>query len=225
MESLEVQDQTRIQWLRGGSLPDSGDISFALHVPLTNTWSPLGRGTSITGGWELTGLGLPPAGAIRATARISSGRNNSSFYFVDTIVPYGDAVPALKVSMPSGAEVQNGTGALDFGSLPQGAATALSLALENRGSGILGNWSLAITGPGAPDFAIGTAPQPEVTATGVTRVAVRFIPTSAGTKNALLTINSNSPDTPVFAIALQGTGTSGSINPNFCRSRHAFHHQ
>ncbi len=215
VESLEVQDQTRIQWLRGGSLPDSGDISFALHVPLTNTWSPLGRGTSITGGWELTGLGLPPAGAIRATARISSGRNNSSFYFVDTIVPYGDAVPALKVSMPSGAEVQNGTGALDFGSLPQGAATALSLALENRGSGILGNWSLAITGAGAPDFAIGTAPQPEVTATGVTRVAVRFIPTSAGTKNALLTITSNSPDTPVFTIALQGTGTSGSINPTF----------
>jgi uncharacterized delta-60 repeat protein len=88
VESLTVPSTSRIEWRRGGGLPDSNDITFALLDSLTNTWIPLGRGTSIPGGWELTGLSLPAAGTIRATARVSGGRTNSSYSFCDSTRPY-----------------------------------------------------------------------------------------------------------------------------------------
>jgi hypothetical protein len=71
-QSLTVTDAHRVQWLRGGSSPVVILVEFDLSTDGGGNWTPLGTGISIGGGWELTGLNLPPGGSIRARARTAS---------------------------------------------------------------------------------------------------------------------------------------------------------
>src|SRR5437016_9921989 len=45
------------------------------YTTLFRSWTTLGVGTRIAGGWELTGLSLPANGQVRARARIAGGRS------------------------------------------------------------------------------------------------------------------------------------------------------
>ena len=51
-ESLTIPEMGTIRWLRGGSAPETTDISFALFDVATGRWKPLGVGSPISGGWQ-----------------------------------------------------------------------------------------------------------------------------------------------------------------------------
>ena len=79
-----TSDGSTIAWLRGGTSPEVWRTTFE-HSPDGSTWTDLGAGTRVPGGWRLTGLSLPPGGTIRARGHvITSGKINGSAWFVET---------------------------------------------------------------------------------------------------------------------------------------------
>lgn len=77
-EVLTVMSASQVQWLRSGALPEIQSARFDLTTDSGITWIPLGAGTRIASGWELTGLSLPICGQVRASARIPGGQHNAS---------------------------------------------------------------------------------------------------------------------------------------------------
>lgn len=70
-------DASTITWLRGGTSPENWRTTFA-HSPDGTTWTDLAAGTRIPGGWQLTGLSLPPGGTILARGYVTGRQYNSS---------------------------------------------------------------------------------------------------------------------------------------------------
>lgn len=66
--SLAATGPHRVQWLRGGAAPEILHVRFE-NSPDGLAWTPLGAGTRISGGWELTGLNLSGSGYLRAHGR------------------------------------------------------------------------------------------------------------------------------------------------------------
>jgi hypothetical protein len=76
-EFLEVVSRSKIVWSRSGSAPEAQSVKFEHSADHGMTWTPLGNGVRVSGGWELSGISpaLPTRGHVRATARIVSGGN------------------------------------------------------------------------------------------------------------------------------------------------------
>lgn len=72
-ETFTVNGLTSARWLRGGSGPLVPEVVFELSTDGGQTWSDLGDGTAIAGGWEITGLNLPINGRVRALGQTSGG--------------------------------------------------------------------------------------------------------------------------------------------------------
>lgn len=87
-------DGSAITWLRGGTSPEVWRTIFDASTN-GSTWTPLGTGVRIPGGWQLTNLGLPTNIVIRAKGFAVGGRGNSSGWIVET--DYG---PPLVTSQP-----------------------------------------------------------------------------------------------------------------------------
>ena len=85
VESLTATSANRLQWLRAGSAPEAQSVSFELSTNGGVSWSALGAGVRIAGGWEKTGITLPAACQVRALARVSSGAGNGSSGLVQTL--------------------------------------------------------------------------------------------------------------------------------------------
>ncbi len=100
-QSLSAPDGTRVQWLRGGSAPEAGQVTFELSSNSGVTWSQLGPGTRIPAGWELTGLSLPASGLLRARGRTSS---NGSTGLVESVASFPPP-PALSITQADGMVV------------------------------------------------------------------------------------------------------------------------
>ncbi len=60
-----------VSWLRGGTGSEVWRTTFELSRD-GSTWSSIGAGTHISGGWQLTGIPLPPGGTIRVRGYTSS---------------------------------------------------------------------------------------------------------------------------------------------------------
>jgi uncharacterized delta-60 repeat protein len=75
-DALSAPSVDRVQWLRGGSAPEVTSVSFDLSTDGGTTWSVLGGGTRIAGGWSLGGLLLPQTGQVRARGRTQNGGYN-----------------------------------------------------------------------------------------------------------------------------------------------------
>ncbi|MEK7677126.1 MAG: immunoglobulin domain-containing protein [Verrucomicrobiota bacterium] len=82
-QSLTFEGST-ITWTRGGSSPEVWRTTFE-HSANSGDWTNLGVGTRIAGGWQLTGLLLPPGGTIRARGYVT-GSGQGSGWFVETVL-------------------------------------------------------------------------------------------------------------------------------------------
>ncbi len=80
-QSLDF-DATTITWLRGGTSPEVWRTSFD-HSPDGLTWTTLGEGTRVSGGWQLNGVTVPQGGRLRARGWVSGGYNSGSGWFVE----------------------------------------------------------------------------------------------------------------------------------------------
>ncbi len=88
-QNLTVPNTARTEWLRGGAAPEAEAVTFELSND-GMTWTLLGSGTRISGGWELTGLGLSTSGIIRARARTSGGHFGGSSGLVEQETVFND---------------------------------------------------------------------------------------------------------------------------------------
>jgi hypothetical protein len=65
-EKLQVVNASTLRWMRGGSAPEVEDVTFDFKADGSPGWTRLGTAARIPGGWELSGITLPPSGTLRA---------------------------------------------------------------------------------------------------------------------------------------------------------------
>ena len=103
-------DGARLTWLRGGTSPEVLRATFELSTNAT-TWSLLGQGTRIAGGWSLVGLPLLPKGVVRARGQVAGGVQNGSSWFVASTLAVDPNTPPRVLTTGTGFGYQtNGFG-------------------------------------------------------------------------------------------------------------------
>ncbi len=215
-QTLSATSPTRVEWLRGGSSPETQSVTFEHSEDGGATWLPLGTGSRITGGWELTGASLGVSGQLRARARIVGGYLSASSGLIETTAPYG-APPAPEIRVFDGAmavsERLSGT-TLDLGRVSLGGTTSRTFIIINNGLAELTGINVTLSGAGAYSL---TAPAASTLAAGAsTSFNVTFAPTTAAApQTATLHIASNDSDENPFDINLTGTGFTGTMGDNF----------
>ncbi|MCX6902773.1 MAG: hypothetical protein NTW03_04725, partial [Verrucomicrobia bacterium] len=78
-------DGSTITWLRGGTSPEVWRATFDQSTDGL-TWTSLGAGTRIPGGWQLTGLSVSSASILRARGYATGGIYNGSGWFLETLL-------------------------------------------------------------------------------------------------------------------------------------------
>ena len=171
-QSLTYNAST-ITWRRGGSNPEIWRTTFE-HAANGSDWTNLGAGSRIAGGWQLTGLSLPPSGSIRARGHVV-GAGNDSGWFVETMMATGAPVifsqPASRTDHSSATATfsvlaggtpplsyqwrKNGLILGDGGSVSGATAATLTLAGVLRSDA--GNyWVVISNGPGSVTSVVAT---------------------------------------------------------------------
>jgi uncharacterized delta-60 repeat protein len=127
-----------LSWNRGGSAPEIWTAAFE-HSIDGSTWTNLGTGTRISGGWQLTNVSLPGNfGYVRGRGNVSGGYFNGSSWLVDAEIssPHVLTPPAnLFVTTGSNAVftvVADGTGPLGY----QWRKNATNLVNDAKYSGV-----------------------------------------------------------------------------------------
>lgn len=69
--------KNRLEWLRGGAALEISNVTFELSTNNGSTWTFLGNGSRIGGGWGLSGISLPAAGRVRARGRAYHDNSSS----------------------------------------------------------------------------------------------------------------------------------------------------
>src|SRR5207245_10532469 len=77
-------DGSTLTWMRGGTSPEVWRTTFE-YSPDGASWTNLGGGSRIPGGWQLTGLVLPANTTFRARGYTAGGVDNASGWFAETI--------------------------------------------------------------------------------------------------------------------------------------------
>lgn len=98
-QSLTVSSN-RIQWLRGGTSPESQLVIFDYSKDGAN-YSRLGIGSRTNGGWQLTGLTLPGGGYIRASAQTTGGYFSGSPGLLEAVTTFGVIPPVIDSHSPT----------------------------------------------------------------------------------------------------------------------------
>ena len=204
--SLSVVDATSVQWLRGGTAPETQIVVFHYSQDSGVTWTRLGQGSRITGGWSLSSIALPISGILRAQAYISCGYNNGSTSIHEEQVSFSNlAVPDLVVEYPVGTVITDG-GTVSFpGTLP-GQTADITFTLRNTGLATLTGISVTSAG----DFTITSSPATSLVANGTTALTVRFAPSTTGARGPIfLTIASSlSGAKNPYTIGMNGNGVA-----------------
>ena len=108
LQNLAVSaDGTAVTWTRGQSSPEIHDVTFEHSADLA-TWTPLGAGTRITGGWQLGGLSLPRgvSGYVRGRGQALGGFDNGSTSRMESVRLYHSKT--ITVTSPNGGESWTG---------------------------------------------------------------------------------------------------------------------
>jgi uncharacterized delta-60 repeat protein len=74
---------SKVTWLRGGTSPEIWRATFDVSTD-GSTWTALGEGTRIAGGWQLNGVSAPGGATYRARGFIQGAQYSGSSWFVET---------------------------------------------------------------------------------------------------------------------------------------------
>lgn len=130
----------------------------------------------------------------------------------DVNIAVGAATPAQEINVKYGSTtiVSGGSQAV---SSPVATMTPFVFTVENLGTANTLNISSAvISGTNAADFSVASFPS-TVAATANQSLTVNFTPAMAGTRTAVLTINSDDSDEAAYVINLDGIGGSFATEP------------
>jgi uncharacterized delta-60 repeat protein len=210
---LAVVAADRVEWRRGGSAPEVQAVDFALSTDGARTWTALGAGVRVAGGWALSGLALPAAGQVRARAQVYGGMFNSSGGWDQAVEAF--VLPTRKLAVFDGAttaapRLNNGQSeAVDFGETRQGVPVVRAFTLLNEGTA-----DLVLTGMTAPaGYRIFNLPGlPRTLGPGSTLTLP--VQLTAGTRGIFagpLVIESTAEDAGVFQFPVTGEVTAPEI--------------
>ncbi len=79
---------TTLRWMRSGSVPEVSTTIFE-HSANGTSWTTLGPGTRIPGGWEITSPTLPSTGSVRARGWTIGGNTNGTSGIVQSVLNLG----------------------------------------------------------------------------------------------------------------------------------------
>ena len=168
-----------------------------------------GSGSADGGGGG--GGGYYGGGGGGAGAMGGGGGGGSSFVVAGATGVSGpaptSAPPEVTITYPV-PTVDESTGAIDFGTQPQGTASAeQDLTVTNNGSALLTVSGVLLGGSSAGDDLIDNRCQQPVAPSSSCVIGVRFDPQTQGASSATLTLLTNAPTAPP-AVSLTGTGGS-----------------
>ena len=204
---------TMIEWRRGGSAPEVTWVDFEFSLDGLE-WAPLGAGNRMNGGWERTGLNLPPEGMVRARGRFFGGTNSG---LIEEVASYRFGDPEIAVS-GNGVNIANGDATpgaadhTDFGSVTAGGTpVARTFTITNTGTASLaltGSPRVAISGSAA--FSVTGQPAAATVAAGGGAVTfeVSFAASATGPQTATVSIANDDADENPFTFTMAGTGPS-----------------
>ena len=89
-------DGTTLTWMRGGTSPEVYRTTFDYSPDGGSSWTDLGEGMRVPGGWQLAGLVLPKYTAFRA--RGFTGDGASSSWFVEAVLRQPLAISDIRYS-------------------------------------------------------------------------------------------------------------------------------
>jgi uncharacterized delta-60 repeat protein len=215
-EGLTVPNASTVQWLRGGTSPESLQVTFELSTDNAITWTLLGSGTRIPGGWTLAGLGLPGSGHIRGRARTISGADSGSSGLVETIVAFSTCVPqvvvrGLSVTILDGDSTPTGGDNTDFFDVAIcGGSKTHTFTIFNFGACPLTVTNITSSNPS--EFQVGPISFPIVIPGGGSwsDFTVTFDPSGSGVRTTTLNIANNDSTANPYDFALSGNGLGAS---------------
>jgi uncharacterized delta-60 repeat protein len=217
-QSLTIPSASRVQWLRGGSSPEVAQVTFELSTDGGTSYTTLGAGTRISGGWERTGLSLSGSGHIRARGRVPGGYFNGSGGLVETVASFSvQSAPEIvvlgnSVNITTGDASPALTDHTDFGSLNATSGTLVrTFTITNSGTANLTLGSVTIGGTHAADFTVSLQPSTPVVPNGSTTFQVTFDPSALGLRSATVSFSNNDGDENPFTFDLQGTGSVSGV--------------
>lgn len=204
-----------IEWLRGGSAPETNLVTFDVSTDGGMTWTPVGSASRITfpqQGWTLTDGSLPPTGHIRARAYPHGSQTNGSFSIVETITAYG--TPPDIVVTENSTVVPHGS-TRQFGVVATGTGSSLmQLIIQNTGGttltglgGVTLDDDLSVVGQHQTQFQLIRPAANSLAPGATTTMAVIYQPKTSGRHAAILRLPSNDADTNPFALFLTGLGS------------------
>jgi len=142
-------DGSTLNWMRGGTSPEVWRTTFEFSPDGGNSWTDLGAGNRIPGGWQVAGLALPTSSTFRAR-----GYAVASGWFVETIIgshlnvvnSNSDGPGSLRQAILD-ANALPGFNSIDFAPSAYGTITLTSDEL-------LITDDLLINGPGATNMVV-----------------------------------------------------------------------
>ncbi len=120
-----------LTWLRGGTSPEVWRTTFESSTDRGASWTGLGAGARIAGGWQLTGVAVLPNANVRARGFTTGGQYNGSGWFTLAILG-----PPLIVRQPQSQTNDAGTTATL--SVAAGGTESLSYQWRFYGTNLVG---------------------------------------------------------------------------------------
>jgi hypothetical protein len=108
-------DGAKLSWLRSGSSPEVSRTTFE-YSSEGGSWTHLGDGIRVSGGWELGGLTLPTNATIRARGYVATaGYYRSSSSLIETILRLpATGGPILDIGITGGVPMLGLSGELGW---------------------------------------------------------------------------------------------------------------
>jgi len=186
-------------FVRGGTFSNP-TWSFQDYLKASNNRASAGFGVAVavSGGTVVVGAPGEDSNAFGVNGIISG--NNEPFSGAAYV--FETTAPEINVEQPLNTNLADG-GSQDFVVI-NGGSTDLTFTIKNAGLENLTGLTLTIDGTDAAMFTVTATPAAPVSPSGSTTFAVRFAPTSTGTKTAALHLFNNDPDEAPFDITLNG---------------------
>ncbi|HEY1085023.1 MAG TPA: choice-of-anchor D domain-containing protein [Prosthecobacter sp.] len=204
-ENLAVPTPSSILWERGGTAPEALSVYFECSTDAGSSWTLLGDGTYVGGGWALEGLHLPPAGKVRARAVLQSGTHNRGRGLIETVTEFSFAPPVMALEDASGHPWVSG-GTADFGQVGLSGLRTQTFLMRNTGPTRLEGIRVEIDGPEAADFRLEKPAAVVLPAGNSQSLTFQFNPLKLGSRTAVAKIYSSTPESGPVQILLTGTG-------------------
>jgi hypothetical protein len=191
----------------GGSFKTAGGVLanniakwYQSETSSLGSWSALGSGTHDR--VSVLTFGANRQLFVGGSFLVAGGVSSPLVAHFDPTKPHGIA-PSIVVIQPASVVVGNG-GTRTFSMRPQGISITKTFTILNRGDGAITGLALALDGPDAAHFSIAESPRPTVAAGKRTSFKIRFKPSTALKKSALLRITNAIPGEDPYVIYLEG---------------------